>query len=218
MPSYSHRSRAALLSMATPLVAAARELFSEPGVLSAATTVEDAAVALDLEVGGRRGLSARLSVEAAAVAEGEADLDRRVSGLHRALDGLAALGLDEAAALQALLFPSGLRVVVSPRGRAQVPEFSRLADGIGDALARPEAARLEPMLSGLREALRAWCAATLAKDSTHRAGSTSAASAASAADSLRAALMMLDRVVEVAAGGRQAPLYERWALVVQGIG
>jgi hypothetical protein len=217
MPAYAHRSRAALLALTTPLVAAARELFTDPTVLEAAAAADEAAVALDLEVGGRRGATARLSAEASAVLEAEQSLDRRVAGLHRALDGLAALGIGAAEDLTEALFPAGLAAVVRPGGRSQVPEYQRLADAIHGALDTSGAAHFGPALAELRDDLRAWCAATLAKDATHRAGSTRAAGAAAAAEALKSALTRLDRTVELAAGGPRSALYERWALVVRGI-
>lgn len=217
MPAYANRSRAALIALTTPLVTAARELFTDPTVLDAASAAEEAAIALDLEVGGRRGATARLSAEAAAVLEAERSLDRRVSGLHRALEGLSALGLGAADELLEALFPVGLSAVIRPTGRAQVPEFRRLADGVHDALSLPGAERLEPMLSELRDDLRSWCAANVAKDSTHRLGSTRAEGASEAAAALKGALTRLDRCVELAAGGTRAPLYERWAMVARGI-
>jgi hypothetical protein len=217
MPAYAHRSRAALLALSTPLVAAARELFADATVLDAARAVEEAAVALELEVGGRRAATARLSAEAASVSEAELSLDRRVGGLHRALDGLAALGLGAAEDLAERLFPAGLATVTGPHGRAQVPEYQRLADALHDALDLPGAERLAPMLEELRDDLRAWCAATLAKDGTHRAGASRAAGAKEAAAALKQALMHLDRCVELVAGGPGGELYQRWGLVVRGI-
>ena len=86
-----------------------------------------------------------------------------------------------------------------------------------DALDLPGAERLAPMLEELRDDLRAWCAATLAKDGTHRAGASRAAGAKEAAAGLKQALMHLDRCVELVAGGPAGELYLRWALVVRGI-
>jgi hypothetical protein len=217
MPAYAQRSRAALLAMSTPLVAAARELFTTATVLDAAAAAEEAAIALNLEVSGRLVVSARLSAEVAAVIEAEASLDRRVGGLHRALEGLIALGLGAAEDLKEQLFPAGLAAVTGPSGRAQVPLYSRLADSLTEAHDAPGAERLQPMLDELRDDLRAWCAATLAKDSTHRVGSTRAAGASAATDALRAALTRLDRLVELEAGGASGDAYQRWAMVARGI-
>lgn len=217
MPAYATRSRAALLALSAPLVAAARELFTSPAVLEAAAAVDDAALALDLEVSGRRAATSRLSSEASAVVEVEASLDRHVGGLHRALSGFATMGLGAAETLNEQLFPVGLAAVTGPSGRAQVPEYLRLADALQAALTAEGAERFAPLLAELRDDLRAWCSATLAKDSVHRAGATRAAGAAAAADALKRALMHLDRLVEVEAGGVSGELYQRWAMVVRGI-
>jgi hypothetical protein len=218
MPAYAQRSRAALLAMSTPLVAAARELFTAPAVREAADAAEEAAIALHLEVGDRLAVSARLSSEAAAVIEAEASLDRRIGGLRRALEGLIELGLGAAEDLDERLFPEGLPAVTGPSGRVQVPAYTRLADALADAHDAPGAERLQPMLDELRDDLRAWCAATLAKDTTHRAGSTRAAGASAATTALRAALTRLDRLVELEAGGTGGDAYQRWAMVARGIG
>ena len=116
MPAYANRSRAALLAMASPLVAATRALLSSPAALDAARAVEEAALALDLEVSGRRAATSRLSAEVAAAIAREDSLDRRVAGLHRALDGLRAMGLGAAEDLLERLFPAGLGGPASPAG------------------------------------------------------------------------------------------------------
>ena len=185
--------------------------------LDAARAVEEAALALDLEVSGRRAATSRLSAEVAAAIAREDSLDRRVAGLHRALDGLRAMGLGAAEDLLERLFPAGLGTVIGPSGRAQVPEYQRLADALHDARDEAGAAHFAGLLPALRDDLRAYCAATLDKDEAHREGAARASGAAEAAAALKQALTHLDRVVELEAGGPTAALYQRWALVVRGI-
>lgn len=217
MPAYTRLSRPALLAVATPLIAAARELFPSLVVRAAAQAAEDAAVGLDLELGGRRSASARLSAAAAAALAAEESLDRRVGALARALAALGDLGLPEAEDLHDQLFPQGHASLTERTGRAQAPAYAALAGALGDTADHPAAARLAPAHTALREDLLAWCEAVLAKDTVHREGAAAASHTAAATATLRAALQHLDRAVELEAGGPSAPLYTRWALVARGI-
>ena len=217
MPAYSNKTRVALLAMAAPLVRSARALFTAPDLLAAADEAEAAAVELELLVNGRLSVGHALSGKAAEVGAAELSLDRRVGGLSRGLDGLADLGLREAEALRDALFPEGLAAVTGPKGKAQAPQYTLLAERLHSARDLPFALRLGDELGALRADLLAWVDDTLSKDDAHRGQRRAVADASAAAEALRLALQRLDREVEREAGGPRADAYLGWAAAVRGV-
>jgi hypothetical protein len=218
VPAYARLSRSALLALATPLIEAARRQRSEDLVVQAADAAELARLELEGAVRGRRVATVDLTDAVRAALHAEASLDRRVSALHRALDGLADLGDAEAEALRDRLFPEGSRAVTRPSGRAQAPEYTVLADGLADAASDPALARLEPYPAALRADLLAFSAALSDKDGVRDERGNAVRDLGAAAEALRAALQGLDRAVELVCGGVGTTGYRAWAGVAVGLG
>jgi hypothetical protein len=218
MPAYAKRSRPALLALATPLIDAARKQRAEATVHEAADAAELARMGLEDALRGTRLAGADLSDAARAALAAEGSLDRRVRGLHRALEGLAALGDGDAEALADRLFPAGSEPATRPAGRAQVPEYTLLSANLAANADHPALARLEPHPTALRADLGAFLDALRAKTDTHADRRAASGDAAAAAEALRDALQQLDRAVELAAGGPSTEGYRAWAAAAAGLG
>jgi hypothetical protein len=218
LPAYSRRSRSSLLAVATPLIEAARRLRPEPLVREAADTADLARLELEAALRGRRSAGVDLSAAVAGALAAEASLDRRVLALARALDGLAELGDGDAEAARDQLFPAGARALVQPTGRAQVPEYTLLADGLAALRGDPALARLAPYPEALRADLLAFCAVLSEKEGVRSDARGAVVSVNGAAEGLRDALQQLDRAVELTCGGAGAPGYAAWAAASQGLG
>jgi hypothetical protein len=218
VPAYSRLSRSALLALAVPLIDAARRQRSEDLVLQAADTAELARLELEAALRGRRSAGLGLSAAVAAALAAEESLDRRIGALHRALDGLADLGDGPAEDLRDLLFPAGPRALTRAVGRAQVPEYTLLADGLAAESAHPALARLDPYPSALRADLLAFIAALSEKDGARDEARGAVLGLGEAGEALRAALQQLDRAVELVCGGVGSAGYRAWAGVSGGLG
>jgi hypothetical protein len=218
MPKFSGQRRAVLLSLAHALVPAARDLFpGAPDVAAAADRAELAALALEEQLGGRSRAGSALSDRAAGVLADELALERRVSGLSRALRGLADLGSPGLDELHDALFPDGAEPVNRPDGRSQVAAWRLLVDRIAAARNLPAAAPHAEPLDALARDLLAWCDLAIRRDDALRARRGAVRSASEAAEDLRLALQRLDLEVERAAGGTRAEPYQSWAAVAAGL-
>lgn len=153
---------------------------------------------------------------AAGVSAAELSLERRVSGLSRALRGLADFGLPLHDELHDALFPDGIER--RPRGRAQIPAWRLLADRLTAHLAHPAAVPLASDLAQLSADLVAWCDQSAHRDDALRDARATTVTARDAAEALREALARLDLEVERAAGGTRSPTYASWAAVAGQLG
>lgn len=218
MPAYSRLSRTALLSLASPLIASARRNRTEDLVLSAADGAELARLELEAALRGRRTAGVELSAAAAAALAAEDSLDRRIVALARALGGLADLGDAEAEQARDQLFPQGAVELVRRSGRAQVPEYTLLTDGLAALAEHPALARLSPYPAALRADLLGFIDALGDKDGAHDGASGAVRGLTEAAEALRAALQHLDRSVELVSGGVGSAGYTAWASAARGLG
>jgi hypothetical protein len=218
MPAYARRSRGSLLAVADALATAARHQRPEAQAQEAADAVDLARLELTAAISTTRAARVDLSGAARAALTAEASLDRRVGGLARALRGLAELGDGPAAAALTRLLPAGPRAATLPSGRAQVPEYRFLIEGLAELADHPALARLAPYPEALRADLAAFNAAVIGKDTAHHGSRTAQRSAAEATAALRAALSHLDRVVELHCGGTGTEGYRAWASAAAGLG
>lgn len=218
MPSYSRLSRTALLSVATPLVLSARRNRTEDLVLSAADAAELARLELEASLRGRRVAGVELSAAAAAAMAAEDSLDRRVVALSRALSGMADLGDGESEQVRDQLFPKGAGELVRRTGRAQVPEYTMLTDGLAALAEHPALVRLAPYPGALRADLLGFIDALGDKDGTRDGATGAVRGLVEAADGLRVALQHLDRTVELVSGGLNSEGYALWAGAARGLG
>ncbi len=218
MPSFSRRSRPGLLALARPLSRAARDLFPDPVIRLAADSVDEAVLGLDLEGGASVQSGQALSAEVALVIAEEESLDRRVGALGRLTDAFADLGDGEVEAVRNLLFPEGIGPLIAPSGRAQASVYLSFAERLADAARLPGAARLLPELDTLRVDLLAWAERAYGKDDVRRDRASRAASAQAATETLREALIRLDRTIALHTGGPTTDLYRKWAATADHLG
>lgn len=218
MPSYSRLSRSALLALAGPLIARARRCRSEAVVLAAADDAEAARIGLEGALRGRRFAGAAADGAAVEAELAERSLDRRVRALHRALDGLAELGDSEAEATRDRLFPSGTEAMRRRAGRAQVPEYRLLASGLHAYATEGALVRFAPFVGRLRGDLLRFVEAHSEPAADHSEATDAVRGVTEAAEALRAALLQLDRTVELVCGGTAEAGYQAWAEAARGLG
>ena len=217
MPQYSSRNRNSLLAVAAPLSRAARSLFSDAAVVSAADAVDAAAQQLDEERALQADARQRLREEGAQVLVDEASLDRRVGAIARALAALSDLGDTHAEALLAMLYPEGVGAISGWKGRSQAAVYRAFAARLRDGLALPGINRLSTEMTLLHDDLLAWIEAVLGRDDAAREQYSATKDAQAATDLLRDALAHLDRTVAWAAGGDTSDEYRAWARYSDGL-
>ena len=215
MPAYSGLSRNTLLSIAGPLVQAARLHFTQGGVRDAADEAEAATAALQavLQRHDQSGTGLRAAVRAAKLEERRVDV--RVGGLYRVLLGMAEMGLEGADRALALLYPEGVSAVIRPKGASQRATYEAFGRVLPDAQALPALQRLAPEVEALRTDLEAFLAHGQGQDAQTAARRAEVAAAQAATERLRAALKGLDDAVKAATRGRDDAAYQRWAACLQ---
>ncbi len=217
MPQYSSRNRMSLLAVAEPLSRAARSMFSDAAVVSAADAVEAAAQQLDEGRASQADAKLRLQDERARVLADEASIDRRVGAIARALAALSDLGDTHAEALLAMLYPEGVGAISRAEGRSQAAVYRAFAARLRDALSLSGVNRLAPEMTLLHDDVLAWTEAVFGRDEAAREQYSATRDAQAATDLLRDALAHLDRTVAWAAGGESSDDYRAWARFGDGL-